>query len=171
MTAGTGLREESGSGLRPAAAGRERGLVATTIVSAAQGGSRQGADRLEALTPAGLGLAAEAGRADLFRITVLDSEGADILSFGPFGDDEVVALWRKSALVSGLPLVLIGSDGTQHALSHQLGRLPVGDTRVRRKRAMLGGRRPRFLVRRKSARLPRRPLIHAEREMAGGNAG
>lgn len=176
MTAGTELREESGSGPRPAMAardwpGHDRPRVATTIVCAAGQGSLAGGDRPDEFAPAGLGLKAEAGDAARFRITILGHDGGELLSFGPFADDDVVALWRKSALVSGLPLVLVEFDGTRHPVFRQLGRLPVGQIHARRHRAVMGGRRPRFLVRRKSARLPRRPLIHVEREMAGGNAG
>jgi hypothetical protein len=41
----------------------------------------------------------------------------------------------------------------------------LGPIRIRRQDGLLNGRRPRFLVQRKTTRLPQRPLVHREREM------
>jgi hypothetical protein len=67
-----------------------------------------------------------------------------------------------------LPLTIQGRDGELHQPVEQIGLVQVGPVRIRRGKAVLAGRRPRFLVRRKPARLPRRPLVYREREIAGG---
>jgi hypothetical protein len=64
---------------------------------------------------------------------------------------------------------MVGLDGDVSQPFQQIGRLQLGPVRIRRGKAVLSGRRPRFLVRRKTARLPRRPLVYREREIAGGS--
>ncbi len=53
------------------------------------------------------------------------------------------------------------------ALAVQIGRLRIGPVTRRRARIRVR-RRPRFLLRRKGSRLPSRPLVYREREIAGG---
>ena len=103
-----------------------------------------------------------------FAINVLDRIDAPILSLGPFDEDEVVAIWRSLSARSGLPLAVSQSSGQIEWPFPQLGRLRIGAVQRRRRTPSLSGRRPRFLVRRKSARLSVRPLVYRECEMAAG---
>jgi hypothetical protein len=108
--------------------------------------------------------------AELFQVVVVGEKGATLLVLGPFPGDEAIAIWRSLAATSGLPLVIEGRDGRLHVPYEQIGRMPLGPIRIRRRFAVLSGRRPRFLVRRKAGRLPRRPLVYRERELAGQDA-
>jgi hypothetical protein len=137
--------------------------VATTIVTA--GPAQPGA-----VAPAALVLRAANPESDgdSFRIAVADREGRVLLDLGTFDDEDAVAIWRSLAASSGLPLMMVGLDGQVHQPVPQIGRIQLGAVRIRRGKGVLSGRRPRFLVRRKTARLPRRPLVYREREIAGG---
>lgn len=105
---------------------------------------------------------------DLFAVTVLDGSGAKLLPLGPFSEEEVVALWRGIGASSGLPLVIERADGSlEHAVA-QIGRVQLGAVRIRRRHGLLNGRRPRFLVRRKTGRCSVRPQVFREREMFAG---
>ena len=101
------------------------------------------------------------------RILLVDRQGGTVLSFGPFGEEDVIATWRSMAGASGLtPMMRAGAETT--ALGDQLGPMRLGQLHLRRRVPLLGRRRPRFLARRKSARLPVRPLIYREREIVAG---
>lgn len=100
------------------------------------------------------------GGEDRFSLLVVDAEGEVLSRLGPFGEDDIVALWRDFAAKSGLPRMIIPEGGGLSTVSRQLGRVALGTTRQRRRHGLLNGRRPRFLVRRKSARLPARPQIY-----------
>lgn len=100
------------------------------------------------------------GGEDRFCLLIVDAEGEVLSRLGPFGEDDIVALWRDFAAKSGLPRMIIREGGGLSTVSRQLGRVALGTTRQRRRHGLLNGRRPRFLVRRKSARLPARPQIH-----------
>lgn len=108
------------------------------------------------------------GRA--FRIEIVDADGVTFLSLGPFAEEDVVATWRSIAASSGLLLLASGPDGRLDPIYPQLGRVVMGERRDGRRLAVLAGRRPRFLVKRKPARLPRRPRVHRERELVAGRA-
>ncbi|GEP00883.1 DUF6101 family protein [Methylobacterium haplocladii] len=97
---------------------------------------------------------------DRFSLLVVDAEGEVLVGLGPFGEDDIVAMWRDFAAKSGLPRMIIREGGGLATVSRQLGRVALGTTRQRRRHGLLNGRRPRFLVRRKSARLPARPQIY-----------
>jgi hypothetical protein len=56
--------------------------------------------------------------------------------------------------------MIVREDGVLSLVSQQLGRVALGTTRQRRRHGLLSDRRPRFLVRRKTGRLPVRPQIH-----------
>jgi hypothetical protein len=116
-----------------------------------------------------LGLALQFRR-DAFLIQVCGSDEAERLDLGPFDYEEVVAVWRRLAASSGLPLLLPGPDGVLQQPYPQIGRLLVGPVTERRKAAVLNGRRPRFLTKRRASRLPRRPRIHRETEIAAGRS-
>lgn len=113
----------------------------------------------------GLWLTHDRGR---FRVAVVDASGDTFLSLGPYGEDEIVAVWRSLARASGLPLVAPGPDGGLRNIYPQLGRLVLGRRSDPRRLAVLSGRRPRFLTRRKAGKLPGRPVIYREPELAGG---
>jgi hypothetical protein len=83
--------------------------------------------------------------------------------------DEVVADWQAWGRVFGLPLLLVESDGTVRSLEKRLGALTVGPTRPRRRRSLLGHRRPRFLTRRRMAKLPAEPVVFTGREIIARN--
>ena len=100
----------------------------------------------------------------------MDEAGGILLSLGPFAEEDVIALWRSVVSSSGL-LPMVRKEGSDTVvLARQVGRLRLGSGRQAPRLVVLGGRRPRFLVRRKSARLPARPRVHAEREIAAGAA-
>ena len=102
-----------------------------------------------------------------FSIVVRTDRGG-ALTLGPYGEEDVIAAWRSLAEASGLPLLVEDAEGRLHQPYRQLGRLIIGEVSDGRHLKVLAGRRPRFLVRRKAARLPLRPLIHRERELATG---
>lgn len=97
---------------------------------------------------------------DRFTLLVVDSAGEVLSRLGPFTEEDVVAVWRDLAVKSGLPRMLLRDGGGLSIVSHQIGRLALGKTRQRRRHGLLNGRRPRFLVRRKSSRLPARPQVY-----------
>lgn len=106
-----------------------------------------------------------------FEIAGIAPDGTVALVLGPFPEEEVVAVWRSLAARSGLPLLLQHPDGELQAPYPQVGAVQLGAIRIRRRHGLLNGRRPRFLVRRKTGRPASRPLVHREREIAGGGRG
>jgi hypothetical protein len=141
------------------------GRVSTTIMAAGR------SPIADARVPGALVLRAvdTESEVDTFSIAVVDRAGKALLNLGPFGDEDAVAIWRSLSASSGLPMLMVGLDGHVSQPFQQIGRLQLGPVRIRRGKAVLSGRRPRFLVRRKTARLPRRPLVYREREIAGGS--
>jgi hypothetical protein len=130
--------------------------------------------RTRTSAPAGVALtfateAAESCGEDRFALLIVDAGGATLMRLGPFSEDDVVAVWRDCAAKSTLPRMIVREDGTLATVSRQLGPVALGTTRTRRRHGSLNGRRPRFLVRRKTGRLPVRPQIfRGEREIMGG---
>ncbi len=82
------------------------------------------------------------------------------LPVGTVGDDEAIALWRDLSLRLRLPLMLETLPGRFEPVRPQLGPLLLGEIRIRRRTGLLSHRRPRFLTRRKVARLPLRPVVY-----------
>ncbi len=118
-----------------------------------------------AVRPAGVALsfaseAAEGCGEDRFSLVLVDGHGEPVSTLGPFCEEDVVAVWRDLALKSGLPRMILREDGGLAVVAPQVGRLALGGTRIRRRHGSLGERRPRFLTRRKTGRLPARPQIH-----------
>lgn len=118
-----------------------------------------------ALRAAGIALAfateaAEGCGEDRFALLLVDAAGAVLSRLGPFGEEDVVAIWRDLAARTGLPRMIVREDGVLAVVAAQVGRLMLGRTRIRRRHGSLGARRPRFLARRKTGRLPARPQIH-----------
>ena len=103
---------------------------------------------------------AEIVGADRFSLIVVDAAGDALQRLGSFDEDDVVAVWRDIAARAGLVRMIVREDGMLVPVSQQIGRLVLGQVRMRRRHAGLGRRRPRFLTRRKTGRLPARPLIH-----------
>lgn len=104
--------------------------------------------------------AADACGEDRFALLLVDAEGEVAMRLGPFAEEDVVAVWRDVSAKGGLARMLLREDGSIVPVSQQLGPVVLGKGRQRRRHAALSGRRPRFLVRRKTARLPARPCIH-----------
>lgn len=104
-----------------------------------------------------------------FELWVVDEDGHPAQRLGRFAESDVVAEWRRIAAASGLVLMVMDGEGTLTTAQPQIGRLRLGAVRIRRGHGLLAGRRPRFLVRRKTARLGARPQVHRnERVIAGG---
>ncbi|MEL6062779.1 MULTISPECIES: DUF6101 family protein [unclassified Methylobacterium] len=103
---------------------------------------------------------AEMAGADRFSLILVDAEGEELHRLGSFDEDDVVAIWRDIAARAGLVRMIVREDGVLVPVTEQIGRLILGRVRIRRRHAGLGGRRPRFLARRKTGRLPARPQIH-----------
>ncbi|MFD0935661.1 DUF6101 family protein [Methylobacterium trifolii] len=106
------------------------------------------------------GACENAGAEDRFCLILVDAEGGELSRLGPFGEDEVVAVWRDIAGRAGLVRMIVREDGVLAPVSQQIGRLVLGRTKFRRRHGSLCERRPRFLARRKTGRLPVRPQIH-----------
>ena len=104
--------------------------------------------------------AADACGEDRFALLLIDGESEVAMRLGPFPEEDVVAVWRDISAKGGLTRMLLREDGDIVPVSQQLGPVVLGKGRQRRRHAALSGRRPRFLVRRKTARLPARPCIH-----------
>jgi hypothetical protein len=95
---------------------------------------------------------------DRFQLALTAGDGRSIV-VAVLDADEAIAAWRDIGRSSGLPLLLETADGVISEPYPQIGRLALGPIRIRRRHALLGGRRPRFLTRRKTGRLPERPVI------------
>ena len=121
-------------------------------------------DAMAAAVLAGVSLSYDRG---LFRVDVVDESGATFLSLGPYAEEEVMSVWRSLSAASGLPLLATGPRGGLTELYPQLGRLVLGAKPDPRRLAVLSGRRPRFLARRKAGKLSARPVIYREPELAG----
>jgi hypothetical protein len=149
-----------GSGACPATAGRIdfpgriAGLPASLIGA-------------EGARPAGVALRLDesAQDDDAFELALVDDLGGTLMVLGRFGEDEVVAVWRDVGATTGFPLITQSEDGALQHPYPQVGRVQLGRICIRRRHGL--GRRPRFLVRRKTTRLPRRPTIYREREISG----
>jgi hypothetical protein len=96
---------------------------------------------------------------DRFHLLLIDADGRTVQSLGPFAEEDVVAIWRDLSAKAGLTRMIVREDGVLVPVSQQVGRLMLGRVRIRRRHAGLGARRPRFLARRKTGRLPARPQI------------
>jgi hypothetical protein len=103
---------------------------------------------------------------ETFALNLIASDGSVAASLGRVEAQDVIAIWRGFTQASGVPGLLIDSDGVICRPYSQLGRLMLGAIRIRRRHGFLAGRRPRFLVRRKTARLPDSPIIHRGRALS-----
>ena len=80
---------------------------------------------------------------------------------------EVVADWKAWARVLGLPMLIVEVDGSWREIETRIGQVVVGRARPRRARSVMNGRRPRFLTRRKTGRMPAEPVVMAKNELFG----
>jgi hypothetical protein len=153
---------ENGPGLPPALAGSlQFGAPIVGVASPLIGASGR--------RPAGVALRLGSSGDDVFEIALVDEVGGTLMRIGEFETDEVVAAWRGFGGASGYPLVTQGEDGELQYPYPQLGRVRLGRIRIRRRHGLLNGRRPRFLTRRKTGRLARRPVVHHGREIIDGS--
>lgn len=105
-----------------------------------------------------LRLADPTGSSERFDLALTAGDGRSI-TVATADQEDAVALWRDLGAVSGLPLLLEAPDGTISEPFPQIGRVALGPTRLRRRYALLGGRRPRFLTRRKPGRVAELPVM------------
>ncbi|MBR3192259.1 DUF6101 family protein [Bosea sp. (in: a-proteobacteria)] len=95
---------------------------------------------------------------DRFQLALTAGDGRSVV-VAVIDQDDAIAVWRDAGRASGLPLLLDTSDGAITEPYPQVGRVALGAIRIRRRHALLAGRRPRFLTRRKTSRLPERPVV------------
>ena len=100
----------------------------------------------------GLARDGEAGD-DLMELSLVTADGRSI-RVATIEEDEAVAVWRSASAATGLPMMIETAGGLLQAPFPQLGRVELGPIRIRRAHSTLRNRRPRFLTRRKIARLP-----------------
>lgn len=106
-----------------------------------------------------LRLAADTGRDEkLFELTLTSGNGRSV-TIATVCEEEAIALWRDCGRATGLPLLLETPEGAITEPYPQLGRVALGPIRIRRRHSLLNGRRPRFLVRRKTGKLALRPVV------------
>lgn len=106
-----------------------------------------------------LRLAADTGRDEnLFELTLTSGNGRSV-TIATVCEEEAIALWRDCGRSTGLPLLLETPEGAITEPYPQLGRVALGPIRIRRRHGLLNGRRPRFLVRRKTGKLGLRPVV------------
>jgi hypothetical protein len=107
------------------------------------------------------------------RVAVVLSHAApaqEVLLFEAGDDENVIAEWRLWGTTLGLPLLMEGLDGRTVAAETRLGEVDVARPRPRRRHSYLSGRRPRFLTRRRTGKLPLVPFVHHdEREIIAGD--
>ncbi len=95
---------------------------------------------------------------DLMELSLVMADGRSV-RIATIEGDEAVAVWRAASNASGLPMMVETADGAVQAPFPQIGRLALGPIRIRRAHGATAARRPRFLRRRKVARLPELPHI------------
>ncbi|MGX1787754.1 DUF6101 family protein [Bosea sp. NPDC055332] len=95
---------------------------------------------------------------DRFQLALTAGDGRSVV-VAVLDQDDAIAVWRDAGQTSGLPLLLETSDGAITEPYPQVGRVALGAIHIRRRHALLAGRRPRFLTRRKTGRLPERPIV------------
>lgn len=163
--AGTDRDERS----RPGAPDQSSTLTGQGLVQSRRlpGAAVLGPTAMAAFRGIAVRLAADDAFGESFELVLVHATPERSLVVGVFDADEIIASWRAFAATSGLPLLLERSDGTLEAAYDQMGRVRLGQIRIRRRHGLLNGRRPRFLVRRKTARLPDRPVMVRGREMLG----
>jgi hypothetical protein len=80
--------------------------------------------------------------------------------------DDIAADWRAWAEAYRLPMLLFEADGVARTLDESIGAVRQGPLKPRRKVRLTAGRRPRFLVRRKTGDLGLRLVVGGEEIIA-----
>lgn len=107
---------------------------------------------------------------DEYRIVLIDDRARASVALGPYAEPDLLGAWRALATASGLPSFVLRPDGALMAVDPPAAPGPSPRPAYDRNRlVVLSGRRPRFLVRRKAGRLPVRPLVFREPELAAGS--
>ena len=88
----------------------------------------------------------------------------DVSLFEASDDTDVIAEWRLWGSTLGLPLLIEGLDGALIAAEKRLGAVDIARPRPRRRHALLSGRRPRFLTRRRTGSLPIVPMVYRDED-------
>jgi hypothetical protein len=101
-------------------------------------------------------------------LLLFEEDGQNVLLFPDVDEAEVVALWRRTAADLGQPLLIETPAGELVEAAAQIGLVLHGPTWERRRTLAMTKRRPRFLRRRKTARLPERPIMVRGVEMPFG---
>jgi hypothetical protein len=109
------------------------------------------------------------GEAGVERVEVVlahPDRDLDVVLYAADHGDDVVAEWQSWSGRLNLPLLIEDPSGARCEPFDRLGAVKVERSRPRRRHGLLSGRRPRFLVRRKAARLPTEVDVHRdEREI------
>jgi hypothetical protein len=94
------------------------------------------------------------------------SPAQEVVLFEADDDENVIAEWRLWGSALGLPILMEGLDGRTVAAQARLGEVEVERPRPRRRHSLLSGRRPRFLMRRRTGKPQLVPFVHhGEREI------
>lgn len=105
-----------------------------------------------------LRLADPTGNDTRFELVLTSGDGRS-LRIATVDEEDAIALWRSCGQASGQALLLEGVDGSLTTPYPLMGRVALGPITIRRRYAFLNGRRPRFLTRRKMAKMPERPVM------------
>ncbi|MGL4729928.1 MAG: DUF6101 family protein [Bosea sp. (in: a-proteobacteria)] len=97
-------------------------------------------------------------QSDLMELALVMADGRSV-RIATIDSDEAVAVWRGASHATGLPMMIETADGAVQAPFPQIGRLALGPIRIRRSHGATASRRPRFLRRRKTAKLADLPKI------------
>lgn len=106
---------------------------------------------------------------DEYRIVLIDDRARASVALGPYAEPDFLGAWRALAIASGLPCFVLGPDSALVAVDPPSSGPSTRPAYDRNRLVVLSGRRPRFLVRRKASRLPVRPLVFREPELAAGS--
>lgn len=119
-------------------------------------------DALEAYRGVAIRLVAETDGSAGERVEIVlahTDRRRDVVLYAADHADDVIAEWQAFAGRLLLPLMFEDADGVRTVAFPQLGALRIGKPRPRRRKAILSGRRPRFLTRRKAGIVPQRPKV------------
>jgi Family of unknown function (DUF6101) len=105
----------------------------------------------------------------LFRLSLMTANGHAI-QVACLHEEDAIASWRSLSASTGLAMLVETPDGRIEAPFPQLGPIKLGHGRQRRSYNTLHKRRPRFLTRRKTARLAAVPVHVHGIEMSGYSA-
>ena len=79
---------------------------------------------------------------------------------------DIAADWHSWSEVYNLPMLMIEADGKAKPLDDQLGQIKTRAIKPRRRQSLMGTRRPRFLVRRRTGAMGVRMVIKGDEIIA-----